>query len=145
MGLLEQFSFDLVWNKGQICEYTIRFFIASFIFLAKVLANRIIAKVLANRLREVMDNLISPLQSAFIPGRQMIDNIVMAEEIVAAWRRFGTAGFLWKVDFAKAYDSIDWRYFWNVLRRRGFSEEWVRWMKLCVTTSSCSVLINGWM
>ena len=103
----------------------------------------IIIKVLANRLREVMDGLISPLQSAFIPWRQMIDNIVMAEEIVTAWLRSGTTGFLWKVDFAKAYDSIDWRYLWNVLRRRGFSEEWVRWMKLCVTTSSCSVLING--
>ena len=105
----------------------------------------IIAKVLANRLREVMDSLISPLQSAFIPGQQMIDNIVMAEEIVAAWRRSGTVGFLWKVDFAKAYDSIDWRYLWNVLRRRDFSEEWVRWMKLCVTTSSCSILINDRM
>ena len=41
-----------------------------------------------------MDSLISPLQSAFIPGRQMIDIIVMAEEIVVAWRRSGTSGFL---------------------------------------------------
>ena len=103
----------------------------------------IIAKVLANRLRDVRDSLICPLQSAFIPGRQMIDSIVMAEEIVAAWRRSGTSSFLWKVDFAKAYDSIDWRYLWNVLRRRGFPEIWVRWMKLCVSTSSCSVLVNG--
>ena len=47
------------------------------------------------------------------------------------------------MDFAKAYDSLDWRYLWNVLRRRGFPEEWVRWMKLCVTASSCSVLISG--
>ena len=67
----------------------------------------IIAKVLANHLREVLDSLINPLQSAFIPGRQMIDSIVMAEEIVAAWRRSSTSGFLWKVDFVKAYDSID--------------------------------------
>ena len=42
----------------------------------------------------------------------MIDNIVLAEEMVAAWRRFGTAGFMWRVDFAKAYDSIDWRFLW---------------------------------
>ena len=103
----------------------------------------VIAKILANRLREVMDSLISPLQSAFIPGRHMLDSVMAAEEIVAAWRRSGTLGFLWKVDFAKAYDSADWRYLWNVIRRRGFPEEWVRWMKLCVTTSSCSVLING--
>ena len=54
----------------------------------------IIAKVLANRLREVMDSLISPLQSAFISGRQMIDSIVTAEEIVAAWRQSGTSSFL---------------------------------------------------
>ena len=101
------------------------------------------AKVLVNRLREVMDSLISPLQSAFIPRRQMIDSIVMSEEIVAAWCSSGTVGFLWKVDFAKTYDPINWRYLWNVQRRRGFSEEWVRWMKLCMTTSSCSILING--
>ena len=51
--------------------------------------------------------MISPFQSAFIPGRQMANNIVLAEEIVAAWRRDGTTDFMWKVDFAKAYDSID--------------------------------------
>ena len=51
----------------------------------------IIAKVVANRLCEVLDGLISPFQSAFIPGRQMIDNIMLAEEMVVAWRRSGTA------------------------------------------------------
>ena len=70
----------------------------------------IIAKVLANRLHEVMDGLISLFQSAFIPGRWMIDSIVLAEEMAAAWRRSGTSEFMWKVNSAKAYDSIDWRF-----------------------------------
>ena len=103
----------------------------------------IIAKVLANRLRSVLPALISPFQSAFLPGRQMTDGIVIVEEIVAAWRRERTAGFMWKVDFSKAYDSLDWRFLWNVLRRRGFSETWIRWVKLCVTTPTFAILVNG--
>ena len=61
----------------------------------------IIAKVLANRLRLVLPTLISPFQSAFLLGRQMSDNIVMAEKIVAAWCRDNTPGFLWKVEFPR--------------------------------------------
>ena len=70
----------------------------------------IIAKLLANRLRLVLPVIISPFQSAFLSGRHMSDSIVMAEEIVAAWRRDRTPGFLWKVDFSKAYDYLDWRF-----------------------------------
>ena len=44
----------------------------------------IITKVVANRLREVLGGLINPFQSAIIPGRQMIDIIMLAEEMVAA-------------------------------------------------------------
>ena len=91
----------------------------------------------------MIDELVRPAQSAFIPGRQMMDSVVMAEEIVAAWRRQGTKGFLWKVDFAKAYDSIDWRFLWRVMRRKGFPETWIRWMKQCVCTNTFAVLING--
>ena len=54
----------------------------------------IIAKVLANRLREVLAGLISPFQSTFILKRQMIDSIVLAKEMVAAWRRSSTACFM---------------------------------------------------
>ena len=104
----------------------------------------IFAKVLANRLRGALPSLISPFQSAFIPSWQMADSILLAEEIVAAWRRDGTTGFMWKVDFSKAYDSIDWRFLWNVLQHRGFPETWVRWVKQCVTTSTLTILVNGW-
>ena len=85
----------------------------------------ILAKLLENRLRDSIDALISPYQSTFIPSRQMADSVLFAGETVAAWKRRGTIGFLWKIDFAKAYDSLDWRFLWIVLQRRGFLEEWI--------------------
>ena len=44
----------------------------------------IITKVLANKLREVIDKLIGPFQSAFIPERQLVDRAIVAGKIVAA-------------------------------------------------------------
>ena len=70
----------------------------------------IIANVLANRMQGLLETLISPLQSAFISSRMMTDSVILAQEIVADWRRLGTVGFMWKVDFAKAYDSLDWHF-----------------------------------
>ena len=54
----------------------------------------IMAKVLANRLREVIEALIGPFQYAFIPGRKLPDSVVMAGEILAAWKAQGTKGFM---------------------------------------------------
>ena len=70
----------------------------------------IILKVLANRLRDVINEPVDPFQSTFIPGQQLVDSAVMAEEIIIEWKRSATKGVLWKVDFTKAYDSIDWNF-----------------------------------
>ena len=102
-----------------------------------------IAKALANWLQEVISYLVRLAQSAFIPGRQMTDGVVIAKEIVAAWQRRGTKRFMWKLDFVKAYDSIDWCFLWWVLRRRDFPETWVRWVNQCVWTNVFAVLVNG--
>ena len=73
----------------------------------------------------------------------MLDSIVIAEETIAEWKRSDTAGFIWKVNFAKAYDSLDWRFLWDVLKRRGFPTIWIKWMKQCVCTTTFAILVNG--
>ena len=54
----------------------------------------IVPKLLVIWLQDSIDVLISPFKSAFIPDRQMTDNMVLVGETVAAWKRRGTIGFL---------------------------------------------------
>ncbi|PNX63811.1 receptor-like kinase, partial [Trifolium pratense] len=50
---------------------------------------------------------------------------------------------LFKVDFEKAYDSVDWGYLEDVMGKMGFPTLWRKWIKECVCTASASVLVNG--
>ena len=98
--------------------------------------------MLANRLQGVIGELEGPFQSAFIPGRLLVDNVIVAGEIIAAWQRKGARGFMRKVDFAQAYDSLDWKFLWASMKRRGFPGEWIKWVRRCFTTHTFSILVN---
>ncbi|KAM1788657.1 hypothetical protein ACFX11_038913 [Malus domestica] len=68
------------------------------------------AKVLANRLKKFLNVIISPHQSAFVPGRLISDNTLVAAEIGhflhnKRWRREGF--FALKLDLSKAYDMAE--------------------------------------
>jgi hypothetical protein len=50
---------------------------------------------------------------------------------------------IFKVDFEKAYDSVDWRYLDTVMRKMSFPTLWWKWISECVCTTTSSVLVNG--
>ena len=104
---------------------------------------KILAKVLANRLCSVIGLVISDAQSAFIKGRQILDGILVANEIVDDARKRHKDLLLFKVDFEKAYDSVDWGYLEEVMSKMGFPSLWCKWMKECIGTATASVLVNG--
>ncbi len=107
---------------------------------------KIISKILVNRLKPFMDSLIIPFQNAFIQGRQITNNIILAQEFFEYLKkkRQGKWGFAaLKLDMNKAYDRINWNFLIVVLERMGFSQTWVNWITQCVTTVSYSVLINS--
>ena len=104
---------------------------------------KILAKVLANRLRMVIGSVILDSQSAFIKGRQILDGSLVANEIVDEARRRKKELLLFKVDFEKAYDSIDWGYLQEVMLNMGFPALWRKWIKECIETATASVLVNG--
>jgi hypothetical protein len=50
---------------------------------------------------------------------------------------------MFKVDFERAYDTVNWNFLDYMLCRMGFAEVWCKWIRACVFQSSMSVLVNG--
>ena len=67
---------------------------------------KIIAKVLANRLKEVIGDVISKSQNAFVKNRQILDSCPIANECLDSRLRLGVLGVLCKLDVEKAYDHM---------------------------------------
>ncbi|RVW55438.1 Transposon TX1 uncharacterized 149 kDa protein [Vitis vinifera] len=104
---------------------------------------KIIAKVLSGRLRGVLHEIIHSTQGAFVQGRQILDVVLIANEIVDEKRRSGEEGVVFKIDFKKAYDYVSWDFLDHVLEKKGFDPSWRKWMSGCLSSVSYAVLANG--
>ena len=104
-----------------------------------------IAKLIVAKMRLVLDKLVSPCQSAFIPGRRIAENQILVHEILHSFKkRKVKGGFLaMKIDLQKAYDRVNWSFLRSVLLNFGFEEVFVNWVLECASTVSFSILING--
>ncbi|KAK2443790.1 hypothetical protein QL285_014866 [Trifolium repens] len=89
-----------------------------------------------------MGKLISRNQSAFIKGRLLVDGVLTINEVVDYAKRAKEKCLIFKVDFEKAYDSVNWSFLVYMLRRFGFTNKWIAWVKACVCAGSLSVLVN---
>ncbi|KAE8665156.1 XS domain-containing / XS zinc finger domain-containing protein-related-like protein isoform 1 [Hibiscus syriacus] len=71
----------------------------------------------------------SASQFAFIPGRQILDCSFIANEGIDFWRKKGLKGCVFKVDFRKTYDTVDWDILFKVMVKMGFRIKWCRWIR----------------
>ena len=83
---------------------------------------KLLAKVLANRLKKVMGKVISESQNAFVEGRQILDAVLIANEVVDSKLKSNEGSVLCKLDIEKTYDHVNWKFLFAVLRKMGFGE-----------------------
>ncbi|GJZ03371.1 RNA-directed DNA polymerase, eukaryota [Tanacetum coccineum] len=104
---------------------------------------KVVTKILANRLAAVLPELISDTQSAFVAGRQILDGPFILNEILHWCKRKNKQAMFFKVDFAKAYDSVRWDYLLDMLEGFGFGPSWCKWIRGTFSSAKASVLVNG--
>lgn len=106
-------------------------------------AVKITNKILALRLAPLMNELISPSQSAFIKGRTIHDNFLYVRNLARRFHRTQTPALLMKLDISKAFDSVRWDYLITLLQKRGFPVKWIDWITALLASSTSRVLLNG--
>ena len=104
---------------------------------------KIISKVLANRLRDVLEEVIDCSQTGFLKGRSTLDSIATPQEVIQFAKQNKKLGFMLKLDFKKAYDTMEWGSILESLQTWGFSSSWVSWIRLWLQPSKVACLING--
>lgn len=71
--------------------------------------NKVLSRIIHDRLKNILPNLISSNQSGFVKGRSIIENVLLAQELVTNITKRGKpTNVVIKLDMAKAYDRVSW-------------------------------------
>ncbi|GKB20543.1 cysteine-rich receptor-like protein kinase [Tanacetum coccineum] len=71
------------------------------------------------------------------------DGCLIANEIVNYAKSEDSRLMLFKVDFEKAFDSVNWAFLHDIMQQMGFCVKWHKWVNMCMNSALISVLVNG--
>ena len=103
-----------------------------------------ISRLLVKRLKPLLSDYIVPNQTAFVKGRLLVENTVLASELINGYHKnSGQKRITIKVDIAKAFDTLSWEFLISCLKGMGLPEQFIGWLKECVCTTSFTLGYNG--
>lgn len=87
--------------------------------------------------------LVHSNQTGFLKGCCIAENFLHAAKIVQCYHKRGASAVILKLDFRKAFDSVDWTAMDSILRAKGFPEAWCLRIKFLNESSQIAVVLNG--
>ena len=87
-----------------------------------IIVYKIITKILANKQKILLPEIISPLQSTFVPNKSIQDNTILAHELLHTFKekRVKRGLMFLKMDMEKAFDKMEWGFILAIMSRLGF-------------------------
>lgn len=106
---------------------------------------KVISKIIVACIRPLLDKLISPFQTAFVPVRRGLDNAFIAQELTHTLdTKKGKVGYMAvKLDLEKAYDILEWRFIHKVLQAFHLPPMLIKIIMSCMISSNIAILVNG--
>ena len=104
---------------------------------------KLITEVLDQRVVVYADKLISLTQNAFVKGRNIMDGVLSLHEILNYTHVKKRVGIVLKLDFEKAFDSIQHEAILKILVAKGFDSKWIKWVQQLLYYATSSILLNG--
>jgi hypothetical protein len=75
-------------------------------------------------------------------GMYILESVVSAHETIHEAVKSGKKGLILKLDYEKAYDSVDWQFLEDLLHSRGFGQKWITWVLSLVRGGPISIRLN---
>jgi hypothetical protein len=104
---------------------------------------KIITKMLGERLQSVIIPMVHQNQYGFIKSRTIQDCLAWAFEFIHQCQQSKQEIVLIKLDFTKAFDTIQHNSIIDIMKQLGFSNQWLKWISNILASASTSVLLNG--
>jgi len=105
---------------------------------------KVFTKTYANRVSLVLDKIIHPAQTAYIPGRVVHDNLRMFDFYKTYCNNYNVDAVLISLDAKKAFDSVDHKYMYKTLKHYGFSDNFIEVIQLLYNDIKADILVNGY-
>ena len=103
---------------------------------------KILSKSLAEKLKNVLSELISSNQTAYVKNRCISESGRLISDVIKMCDMLDIPGYLVTMDFEKAFDSLDHDFLLFALKKFGFGENVIHWIKVLLNKQQ-SCVING--
>ncbi|GKF79172.1 RNA-directed DNA polymerase, eukaryota, reverse transcriptase zinc-binding domain protein, partial [Tanacetum coccineum] len=130
---------------GDLCAAIKEFFLTRKL-LGEVNATLIahVPKSSLKRIKSTLSQIVDDNQSVFIPGRAITNNILLTQELLKGYNCVnGPKRCSFKIDIQKAYDTVNWLFIEDIMKRFGFPSKMIKWIMTCTATLKFTICVNG--
>lgn len=90
----------------------------------------------------MVGKVVGEVENAFIKDRYILDGVLIANEIMDYLKKVRKKTLIFKVNFEKSSDSLNWEFLMEIMGCMGFGIKWRKWIKSCLCSSSISLLMD---